>query len=484
MIEGTNDSPQSNAIHVTDGECVDYTEGDNIDERSQDRLIWQKTEVRENNAKYKFLPHFMGVENEIVHKVRHAIEYTSESVDQSENQYRPPYKTTIEKVKMFPLPALLWKVQSMYQEEQQHKQQVSQKSIAPSSSSTSSSKEEVDIWSCTKKKRDREVDNNSPLEDGDDVVREQKRRRSSFPVLERLFSWFQMDDNNEQLPVQENPVIEFFTRLISGPPSSLPTETHQTAIVMEVNEGKGETARSETIQNPENQHDVSHDADGWKTFAMERFQKKRKRTSSNDKKHLLFRDREEWFHYQVFRYLEHYRVMRHPIPSHHSIVGLIQRRKFISDEAVRFIRPKRERRTTTSAKEEKQEEKEEVVIDRTKEDKYLIGPGDNYGGDFTLYQGVDSPSEGHSVATIRVLYSNEISALDLLAFSRVQNKVAKAAILAFPSEDLKSSEKKIDLSEFDGKTKRKGLEGEILKEEEENVHFLVFNFREVSLRMS
>lgn len=45
MIEGTNDSPQSNAIHV-DGECVDYTEGDNIDERSQDRLIWQKTEVR------------------------------------------------------------------------------------------------------------------------------------------------------------------------------------------------------------------------------------------------------------------------------------------------------------------------------------------------------------------------------------------------------------------------------------------------------
>lgn len=366
---------------------------------------------RDNNGKYKFLPHFMGVENEIVHKVRHAIEYTSDSVDQSENQYRPPYKTTIEKVKMFPLPALLWKVQSLYLEEQQHREQVNQKSIAPSSSSTRSSKEEVDIWSCARRKRDREGDNNSPLEEGNDVVREQKRRRSSFPVLERLFSWFQMDGNNEQLPVQENPVIEFFARLISGPPSSLPTETHQTAIMMEVNEEKGEPARSET--NPENQGDVCHDADGWKTFAMERFQKKRKRPVSDVRKQLLFRDREEWFHYQVFRYLQHYRVMQHPIPSHHSIFGLIQRRKLMSDEAIRFIRPKRERRSTTSAKEEKQKEKEEVVIDRTREDKYLIGPGDNYGGDFTLYQGVDSPSEGHSVATIRVLYSNEVRVLVL-----------------------------------------------------------------------
>lgn len=46
MIEGRNDNSQSNTIHGADGECFDDMEGENIEERLQDRLIWKKTEVR------------------------------------------------------------------------------------------------------------------------------------------------------------------------------------------------------------------------------------------------------------------------------------------------------------------------------------------------------------------------------------------------------------------------------------------------------
>ena len=53
---------------------------------------------------------------------------------------------------------------------------------------------------------------------------------------------------------------------------------------------------------------------------------------------------------------------------------------------------------------------------------YFVGPGDVYGGDYTIYKGGD-PSNSHSVATIRVINHNKIAARDLLSFSRVQNQV-------------------------------------------------------------
>ena len=61
---------------------------------------------------------------------------------------------------------------------------------------------------------------------------------------------------------------------------------------------------------------------------------------------------------------------------------------------------------------------------------YFIGPGHVYGGDYNIYRGGD-PSNSHSTATVRVVRRSTISGRDLLSFSRVQNQVAKSAVLAF-----------------------------------------------------
>eukprot|EP00605_Chrysophyceae_sp_TOSAG23-4_P000887 GSChrysophyteH1.ASY1.ANO1.978.1 assembled CDS len=61
---------------------------------------------------------------------------------------------------------------------------------------------------------------------------------------------------------------------------------------------------------------------------------------------------------------------------------------------------------------------------------YFIGPGDVYGGDYNIYRGGD-PSNSHSTATIKVCRKKSITGRDLLSFSRVQNQVAKSAVLAF-----------------------------------------------------
>ena len=61
---------------------------------------------------------------------------------------------------------------------------------------------------------------------------------------------------------------------------------------------------------------------------------------------------------------------------------------------------------------------------------YFIGPGHVYGGDFNIYKGGD-PSNSHSTATVRVVRRKSISGRDLLSFSRVQNQVAKSAVLAY-----------------------------------------------------
>ncbi len=64
---------------------------------------------------------------------------------------------------------------------------------------------------------------------------------------------------------------------------------------------------------------------------------------------------------------------------------------------------------------------------------YFIGPGDVYGGDYNIYRG--DPSNSHSTATIKVCRRRTITGRDLLSFSRVQNNVAKSAVLAFVDHD-------------------------------------------------
>jgi tRNA-intron lyase len=71
-----------------------------------------------------------------------------------------------------------------------------------------------------------------------------------------------------------------------------------------------------------------------------------------------------------------------------------------------------------------------IIYNSLKEIGYFIGPGDVYGGDYSLYKTGD-PSNSHSIATVRVLRERKISVRDIIAFSRVQNQVAKSAILAY-----------------------------------------------------
>lgn len=70
---------------------------------------------------------------------------------------------------------------------------------------------------------------------------------------------------------------------------------------------------------------------------------------------------------------------------------------------------------------------------------YFVGPADVYGGDYNIYKGGD-PSNSHSAATIRIVRQRKITARDLLCFSRVQNQVAKSAILAFVHPDTSKPE--------------------------------------------
>lgn len=85
---------------------------------------------------------------------------------------------------------------------------------------------------------------------------------------------------------------------------------------------------------------------------------------------------------------------------------------------------------------------------------YVLGGGDVYGGDYTIYKDGD-PSTTHSLATVRIHQGSSVAVKDVLAFSRVQNQVAKAAVLAFEDQ-------------------RPGSAGK--------VRFLAFNFRGVSNR--
>ncbi len=79
-----------------------------------------------------------------------------------------------------------------------------------------------------------------------------------------------------------------------------------------------------------------------------------------------------------------------------------------------------------------------TVFRALQDNKYFIGPGDVYGGDYTIYRGGD-PSNAHSTATVRVVRQRKITARDLISFSRVQNQVAKSAVLAYLDPESKEA---------------------------------------------
>lgn len=80
---------------------------------------------------------------------------------------------------------------------------------------------------------------------------------------------------------------------------------------------------------------------------------------------------------------------------------------------------------------------------------YFLGPGDIYGGDYTIYKG-SSPADSHSTATVRVndAVVPVIRVSDLLAFTRVQTQVAKSAVIAFPNDDSKNNDAKLKYLRF------------------------------------
>jgi tRNA splicing endonuclease len=109
------------------------------------------------------------------------------------------------------------------------------------------------------------------------------------------------------------------------------------------------------------------------------------------------------------------------------VVGLMQPFQWISSMSQYFLKPQKV-----------DDKKDSVTATTIWQDlhnmDYFVGPGDVYGGDYSIYRGGD-PSNSHSTATVRVVRQRKISARDLLAYSRVQNQVAKSAVLAYINPD-------------------------------------------------
>jgi tRNA splicing endonuclease len=61
---------------------------------------------------------------------------------------------------------------------------------------------------------------------------------------------------------------------------------------------------------------------------------------------------------------------------------------------------------------------------------FFVGPADVYGGDYSIYRGAD-PTESHATATIRICDMKTMPARELLAFSRIQNQVAKSSVITY-----------------------------------------------------
>jgi len=87
------------------------------------------------------------------------------------------------------------------------------------------------------------------------------------------------------------------------------------------------------------------------------------------------------------------------------------------------------------------EEQRYLVFKDLQDRGWFVGPADVYGGDYNIYK--DNPSNSHSMATIRVVYNGIVSARDILAYSRVQNQVAKSAVFAFVNNGNDSIDKPI-----------------------------------------
>lgn len=67
-------------------------------------------------------------------------------------------------------------------------------------------------------------------------------------------------------------------------------------------------------------------------------------------------------------------------------------------------------------------------------ENYLLGSGDVYGADYSLYKGVKNPAYAHSIASILIHSENKISPRQLLGYCRIQNQVAKSAVIIFPGQ--------------------------------------------------
>ena len=110
------------------------------------------------------------------------------------------------------------------------------------------------------------------------------------------------------------------------------------------------------------------------------------------------------------------------------VVGLMQPFQWITSIGKYFLKPQKD----------DDKKKDAVTATTIWQDlhnmDYFVGPGDVYGGDYSIYRGGD-PSNSHSTATVRVVRQRKISARDLLSYSRVQNQVAKSAVLAYINPD-------------------------------------------------
>ena len=71
---------------------------------------------------------------------------------------------------------------------------------------------------------------------------------------------------------------------------------------------------------------------------------------------------------------------------------------------------------------------------------YFIGPGDVYGGDYTIYRGGD-PSNSHSTATVRVVRQRKVRKMRLCSSNEVNCLVTN--ILLIINEDLPDPQGKV-----------------------------------------
>jgi hypothetical protein len=92
------------------------------------------------------------------------------------------------------------------------------------------------------------------------------------------------------------------------------------------------------------------------------------------------------------------------------------------------------------------------------------------GADYCLYKGGD-PSNSHSIASVRVCgHSTRISARELIAYTRVQNHVAKNAMFVYSRQNTEVSEEPC---------RRRGRYNDHTRDDIETV---IFNFLDTSDR--